>query len=236
VRTVLHPGQEIRAVLFDLGGTLIDGRDFSGWAEDCSTLGLPATPESIASAWEAVRPWENHREGSPEELWTEVLSRASTASVSPGSVARFIELQRAKPIYGALFSDVRRCLDRLRRDRKRLGIVSNSRSEPAVRGLLGVLDIETVFEVVVSSGTEGIRKPNPEIFRRALERIGAGPEATLFVGDDVVNDVRGATEAGLHAVLINRMGTGLEGDWREVLSLSEVPRIIRLIEGGAPVK
>jgi FMN phosphatase YigB (HAD superfamily) len=228
-------GAHIEAVLFDLGGTLIDGRDFEGWSSDGRALGLDVDPESMARAWGEARPWENHREDSPQELWADVLSRASTSEVSDFIVTQFLGRQTAKPIFGVLFSDVRRCLDRLLAVRKRLGIISNSRSEAAVRSLLSQLGIESMFETVVSSGTEGIRKPHPEIFRRAVARMRVSATASLFVGDDLENDYRGSTAAGLRAVLLNRGGTGGDGGVPDILSLSEVPRIVRLLEADAPV-
>jgi putative hydrolase of the HAD superfamily len=244
--TYLGSGQEvgraratptsIEAVLFDLGGTLIDGRDFEGWSEDARALGLELESESMAEAWEAIKPWVNRKEDSPQQLWRDILSRASSVEVSAEIVDGFIERQREKPIFGALFSDVRRCLDLLERRHTRLAIVSNSRSEPAVRRLLRELEIEGAFELVVSSGTEGVRKPEGEIFRRALDRLGVQPKAALFVGDDIENDVQGAEIAGMHAIWLNRSGVGADGDYAEILSLSEVPRMIRLIEAGAPVK
>ena len=57
-------GSELKPYLFDLGGTLIDGRDFSGWSEDAQSLGLAVDAEELAAAWSASRPWENHREDS----------------------------------------------------------------------------------------------------------------------------------------------------------------------------
>jgi putative hydrolase of the HAD superfamily len=230
------PVERIEAVLFDLGGTLVDGRDYVGWSADACALGLDVDPESLARAWEAAEPWRNHREDSRENLWHDVLSRASSSDVPVTKVRQFIDRQSEKPLYGALFSDVRRCIGQLLRNDRRLGIVSNSRSESAVRQLLATLGIESVFDPIVSSGTEGVRKPDLEIFRRALDRIRVSANRTLFVGDDLDNDVRAPLAAGLHAVWLNRLGTGAEGGFPEILSLSEVPRIIRLIEAGAPVK
>jgi putative hydrolase of the HAD superfamily len=227
---------KIHGVLFDLGGTLIDGRDFVGWAEEGQALGLRVDSEAVARAWEEAQPWVNHREASRVELWRDVLSRASSSRVSDELAQRFVDRERSKPIYGALFSDARRCIDRLARDHRRLGIVSNSRSEPAVRQLLQALDLESAFEIVVSSGTEGVKKPDRAIFLRALDRMRLPAGAALFVGDDLDNDFQGARAAGLHAVWLNRAGTGADGAAPEILSLSEVPRIVRLLEAGAPVK
>jgi putative hydrolase of the HAD superfamily len=228
--------ERIEAVLFDLGGTLIDSRDYVGWAADARALGIDADPESVARAWEVAEPWKNHREDSRENLWHDVLSHASSADVPLPIVRQFLDKQSGKPLYGALFSDVRRCIDKLLRSNRRLGIVSNSRSEPAVRQLLGTLGLGTAFDPIVSSGTEGVKKPDQEIFRRALVRARVSAGSALFVGDDLDNDVRAPIAAGMHAVWLNRLGTGADGALPEILSLSEVPRIIRLIEAGAPVK
>ncbi len=47
------------------------------------------------------------------------------------------------------------------------------------------------------SGEEGVRKPDPEIFRRALVRLGVAAHEALFVGDHPVADIEGAHGAGL---------------------------------------
>jgi HAD superfamily hydrolase (TIGR01662 family) len=228
--------KRVRAVLFDLGGTLVETRDFDGWAEDGQAVGLQFDAEGIAGAWEAAEPWRDGREADRVRLWRDVLARASGSDVSEAVVGRFLARHDRRPIHGRLFSDVRRCLDRLMGPGRELGIVSNSRSEPAVRELLRNVRIAELFSTVVSSGTEGVRKPDPEIYRRALVRLRASPAESLFVGDDLANDVQGPMAVGLHAVWLNRMGTGGEGDFPEILSLSELPRIVRLIEAGAPVK
>jgi len=105
-----------------------------------------------------------------------------------------------------------------------------------VRELLETLGIASPFDLILSSGTEGVAKPDPEIFRRALRKIRVSPNRTLFVGDDLDNDVRAPQSVGLHAIWLNRLGSGVDAGVPEILSLSEVPRIIRLIEAGAPVK
>ena len=56
---------------------------------------------------------------------------------------------------------------------------------------------------VLDSGVVGVAKPDPAIFRLALERLGAAPEHTLHVGDTPAADVVGARAAGLHPVLVD---------------------------------
>jgi len=62
------------------------------------------------------------------------------------------------------------------------------------------------FGVVVDSATAGAAKPDPAIFRIALERLGVDAGRALHVGDDPANDLTGARAAGIDAVLIDRSG------------------------------
>ena len=62
---------------------------------------------------------------------------------------------------------------------------------------LGFADL---FDPILISGREGLRKPDPRIFKRALQRLGVPPAQAWYVGDHPDDDVRGAFEAGLTAV------------------------------------
>jgi putative hydrolase of the HAD superfamily len=83
----------------------------------------------------------------------------------------------------------------------RLGVVSNS--EGHLQELFARLALDQHFELVVDSALEGVRKPDPEIFRRALARLSAAPDAALYAGDIPDVDIVGARAAGMDAVLID---------------------------------
>jgi HAD superfamily hydrolase (TIGR01509 family) len=83
----------------------------------------------------------------------------------------------------------------------RLGVVSNS--EGKLGELFVRVGIDRYFEIVVDSALEGVRKPDPEIFRRALARLGVAPSVALYAGDIPEVDVVGARAAGIDAVLID---------------------------------
>ena len=231
-------GTSIRAVLFDLGGTLVDERDFSGWAELARAVYLDVTPEEVASAYTEVErqvdetPLDLDGDAGVVEYWRRILGRASGTEVGDEPAARFVALRRAaerrQPL--PLYSDVRRCLDRLRDERRRLGVVSNSSSEATVRRILDGAGIVGYFERVVSSGTEGVRKPDPEIFRRAVARLDVAPAEALYVGNLPRTDAVGARNAGLHSVWLHRDGTGLGTDPPEITSLLEVSVVLRQLE------
>ena len=113
---------------------------------------------------------------------------------------------------------MRRCLERLKRDGRALGVVSNSWSEAGVRETLQKARILGYFSVIVSSGTEGISKPDPEIFRRAVSRIGVRADEAFYVGDLPYTDAKAAASAGLRSVWLNRDGDGFGEDPPEITS------------------
>jgi putative hydrolase of the HAD superfamily len=122
-----------------------------------------------------------------------------------------------------LYDDVRPALDRLR-GRYRLGLLTNGNTYPDRCGLAGV------FHFVVVAQEYGYAKPDPRLFGVAVEQAGCGPEAVLHVGDSWENDVIGALNAGLRAVWLNRQGTALPEERRdvhEISSLAELPGLMQ---------
>jgi putative hydrolase of the HAD superfamily len=109
-------------------------------------------------------------------------------------------------------------LDRLAK-RYELGVISNS--DGTMERLLKAIGLSRYFQTIVDSGTVGHQKPSKEIFRLALESMGAKPQESVYVGDIYSVDYVGATEAGMKAVLIDELGTydGLD-----------LPRISKLAE------
>lgn len=64
------------------------------------------------------------------------------------------------------------------------------------------------FEGVVVSAVLGVEKPEGEIFEEALRVSGVERDRTVHVGNDLVTDVKGASEAGLDTVFVDRLGAG----------------------------
>jgi len=226
----------IRAVLFDLGGTLVDERDFAGWVDMARRLPLDLDSDTLAHFFGEVEreldadPLGVDREDAVVEFWRRVLSRAAEREVDRSMAARFVSLRREFEAPVQLFSDVRRTLDQLKAERRALGVVSNSTSEAAVRRILDRVGILDYFERVVSSGTEGVAKPSPEIFRRAVARLHVAPHEAFFVGNLARTDAKAAAAAGLHSVWLHRDGFGFGEDPPEITSLLEVPLAVRRLE------
>ena len=84
------------------------------------------------------------------------------------------------------------------RERFRLGVVSNFYGN--VAALCSEAGISRFFDVIVDSARVGTSKPDPAIFRMALEALGLEPEETIFVGDSRERDMMPAGKAGMKTV------------------------------------
>ena len=121
-----------------------------------------------------------------------------------------------------MYDDVVPVLEELRRLGMRLGVVSNWDSR--LPRLLELLDLARHFEAVGVSHLEGVEKPDPELFRRVLSRLGAEPGDALHVGNVEETDLAGARAAGIDGVLIDRTGRVGRSAWPD---LRELPRLVR---------
>jgi FMN phosphatase YigB (HAD superfamily) len=223
----------IRVVFFDLGGTLVDERNLEAWVECARDSGLEVDVDDLVHFFAEVER-ENDAVGNSwgaEKVWHQILERATGGPVDVHRVSRFVACIRERGSMAHLFSDVPRCLETLRGAGYRMGVISNSPSEEWVRALLSKVRILEYFEAVVSSGTEGIAKPDPEIFRRAARRLRVEPVEAFHVGNLAHVDAKAAMAAGLRAVWLHRDGTGFGEDPPEITSLSELPGELATLGG-----
>ena len=126
-----------------------------------------------------------------------------------------------------LFDDVRPALEALAARGVKLGVVSNF--EPWLEDVLALQGVDHLFAAVAISGKLGVAKPDPEIFRAALKEAGAEPEATVHVGDQLVNDVAAARAVGITPVLIDRFGRHPDPDGAH--RVEDLPGLVRLVYG-----
>lgn len=196
----------IRAVTFDVGGTLIEPFPSVGaiYSEVAREFGLECCPDTLtrrfAEAWVARASF-----GYSTEEWFEIVegSFRGSASVSRELFQRIYE-RFSEASAWRLFPDVLPALEALRGRGIRLAVVSNwdERLEP----LLERLSLLGYFEQVTVSARVGWHKPDPQIFRHALAGLKLDSDVVLHVGDSRREDIEGATQAGLRALRISRRG------------------------------
>ncbi|MGG2027864.1 HAD family hydrolase [Gottfriedia sp. S16(2024)] len=97
------------------------------------------------------------------------------------------------------FQNMEYVLKELKNRGIRLGMITNGFT--ILQSLnLKALGIHNYIDTILISEQEGIKKPHAEIFLRALEKLGVNPEESLYVGDHPENDVIGAQNVGMNAV------------------------------------
>src|SRR3989442_4310656 len=104
------------------------------------------------------------------------------------------------------------------------GVISNSNG--TIRAILRALGLLPYLDFVLDSAEVGVEKPDPRIFRLALEQARVAPREAVYVGDLYSVDVRGARAAGLDAVLLDP--AGLWGE-RDCSRAPDVLAAVRLI-------
>jgi putative hydrolase of the HAD superfamily len=97
------------------------------------------------------------------------------------------------------FPFLREMLDAAKQQGYLLGIISNGRGEFQMRAISG-LGVTDYFDVILISEIEGMRKPQPEIFDRAISRLGSSAQTSVFVGDNPEADITGAKNAGMRTI------------------------------------
>jgi putative hydrolase of the HAD superfamily len=108
----------------------------------------------------------------------------------------------------------------------KLGVISNAfgtvEADLGAAGICSTTDRTLPrVEIIVDSHVVGIEKPDPRIFHLALDALGVGPERTVFVGDSVRCDVKGAMAAGMHAVHLDPVSS-CSGGHSDIESLGDL--------------
>jgi len=231
----------IRAVFFDLGGTLLVMRRDRVVRKLLAEEGREVSQDRIHSAYMKVESWwlsvYGKRTLNPEETYEAYrdLDAKVFLHLFPGESpdeadrisrlarTRWPELEKQVPL--ELYPDAEPLLKRLQSDSYSLALISNA--PPDTGKIVEALGLTKYLETVVISGAVGYSKPNPEIFRIALRQANVRPAQTIHVGDLYESDVLGARSAGIEGVLIDRDGVGKEYECPRIKSLAELYRFIQ---------
>jgi len=123
-------------------------------------------------------------------------------------------------------------LKKLEQDGYRMGLISNAGDDQDVHQLIRRFEIATFFDFILTSAACSYRKPHPRIFELAIANWYFLPSETVMVGDNLDADIRGAKSAGLYGVWISRRaGQSTEDQPRfepdaTISTLSELPPLL----------
>jgi len=221
-----HKKPLLRAVLFDLGGTLVHTTEIPEvYKRILEVHGIKRSLQEISHAHEETEKNLDIQklEVLLEEYWIkwnlQILKRLGIRE-NMRTLAETIAERWWDYSDVELYPEVEETLQQLRKMGLKIGIVTNGLESDYRRVLqkVGLLDF---FDVTVGIDTVGKMKPHRQIFLHALNKLEVSPNETLFVGDRLEEDYEGARRAGLRPLLIDRdnvIGSKVE----KIRSLQEI--------------
>ena len=214
----------IRAILFDLGSTLMYARD--PWppiearadlalADYLCVQGIKIDPKSFVVDFRTrLKEYYIRREKSLFEttylsVVRELLQEKGYANVSESVLRSALDrLFAVTQSNWVLESDALPTLRVLEKDGYRLGLVSNAGDDKDVFQLAERFRIEQYFDFILTSAACSYRKPHPRIFKLALAQWHRIPVSEIvMVGDTLEADILGAQKVGLYTIWITRRAT-----------------------------
>ncbi|RWZ58588.1 HAD family hydrolase [Halobacillus fulvus] len=117
-------------------------------------------------------------------------------------------------------------LEELKRRHFQIGMITNGKGQFQLDNIKA-LGIDSYIEAILISDWEGIKKPDPLIFKRATKRLKVSPEECVFIGDHPEKDVEAAKKSGMRSVWKrNSHWDGVDAD-AVIFDLGELPDIIQ---------
>jgi len=227
----------IKAVFFDWFNTLAycEPPREKIWWKICREMGheideKPILRGILAADYALASPLKKHDGGDKMEIYREyprLIFQEAGITAGDDMLKRALGMmQRYMGDFSyALFPDVTPVLKGLSARGLKVGVISNASNE-----MLKVYDeigLSPLLDLTVTSEDAGASKPQPEIFRLALDKAGVSPAESIHVGDQYEMDTVGALGAGMGAVLIDRYDIFPEHDYRpRIRSLDELESLL----------
>jgi len=213
-----------RAIIFDLGSTLIEYEVIS-W-DDLSAMCAESTRTFLKKRGFAVPDDEAFHEAfeAAKAPFREEASRTFVEWTVPQVARRLLkslEIEEADGLVEAMFKayykpvdehlyvyeDTVPTLKKLKKAIPTIGLISNTVfPEEAHLGELKRFGIEPFLDFTVFSSTFGLRKPHPEIFALAANLAGVAPKECVYIGDRYMEDIEGPSQLGMPAILRQKEG------------------------------
>ena len=228
-----HPAipQRLEAVLFDAGGVLVD-LDYAYLRRLVEPVHGRVAEDRLSEAEARARRQINDsvRTGARVgDSWRDyfhiILGKIGVAADSHVALIDSLwEAHQRVGLWTVAIPGSAEAVSDLKRRGLRVGVVSNA--EGTVARNLDDAGFKGTFETVVDSHLVGVEKPDPAIFRIALERMSLHADRTVYVGDLPEVDVVGARAAGIAAILLDRHDLYSGVDAPRIQSLQELPELL----------
>ena len=196
--------QGIEAVLWDIGGVLT-ASPFEAFNRFEAANGLPRDfIRGVNATNPETNAWAQFESNRVDVDAFDDLFRAETAALGhPVNGKRVLEMLSGTP-WPRMIEALRSC-----RRHFRVGAITNNMkptggNPPDVEDPTRAKIMDSamsLFEVIVESSVEGVRKPDPAIYRIACERLGVEPARTVFL-DDLGINLKPARAMGMHTIKV----------------------------------
>ena len=205
--------RKIKAVLFDLGNTLVYSCPEETFKEILEAHGIVKPVDVVKEAMSRGNrefDIEKHIHLSAHEFYTqwntiELKHIGITDCEIARKLAEDIDSQWFDYAQIHAYPDVKETLKKLKQKGLKLGIITGGFEEDVER-ILPKVGLEAFFDVYVGANTVGKRKPHPQAFEHALKLLRTQPTEAIFIGDQLEADYLGAQSVGIKALLIIREG------------------------------
>jgi putative hydrolase of the HAD superfamily len=204
-----------KALLFDFGNTLAF-LDYELLAREFSRPERPMTAEALEHAEYEGRAALDRcmlestaaRKPTPDEAYKEYFRAwLAAAGIPPEEMrehgARFAQIHLESTLWRVVRPGTLEVLERLKSRGFKLAIVSNA--DGRVEADARRFGLAPYFDAIIDSAVVGVEKPDPRIFRAALDRLGVAPGEARYTGDIYSIDMVGARAAGIEGKLIDCM-------------------------------
>lgn len=174
--------KNIKWIFFDIGSTLVD-------ESECYEMRYRETTENTAVPYQAFRDKVMEFAAVSDNPYQVAIGHFGLPKTRWHS-----ELEKPYPDTEVVLQELSK--------KYTLGIIANQ--SVGCKDRLERWGIAQYFDLVIASAEEGVEKPNPDIFRRALERADCLPNKALMVGDRMDNDIVPAKQIGMKTVWVKQ--------------------------------
>ncbi|MBY8984883.1 MAG: HAD family hydrolase [Candidatus Lokiarchaeota archaeon] len=223
-----------KAIIFDLFGTLVDSYSVQGYnrllTDMASALELPV--EDFSKLWRDTTYERGTGIFKTTEDSIKYICNMLKVSVSEEKIKKCEQIRQdtttkaLTPKNGAV--DVLKCLKGLE---YKIGLITNCSAEVPL--LWENTEFSHLFDVTIFSASVGLKKPDAQIYNLACEQLGVDPNECLYFGDGDSNELSGASQLGMDAVMIrdpNELDpyrlVEVEWDGRKIENFKEIMDLI----------
>ena len=240
--------EEIKAIIFDLGNTLLyfDGdldeiRKAAARAllQSLRCSGVNLSDEFDVAFLERLNFYHQKREYDQIEYPARFILHELLLSWSnirlPEEVLRKAlgEHYSISQKYWKSVSDMEYVLDTLNKWNYKLGIISNASDDADVQVLVDNAGIRDHFDIILTSAKAGVRKPNPYVFQMVLDRWGLTGKRVAMVGDTLSADIMGSKKIGMLSIWVTKhadmsVGSGNNLGMKPDFVISEIKELLTI--------